>query len=315
MDLSQPFLMNGSPRGKGLTMISNKMLLAVSAAALALSAQAATAQTVKVENAVARLVYMPENRSDIAVEISQGSSNLPAPTVTRTARGVEINGGVNGRGRTLHSYQCNGGSRQQPPERPGEGVSVTVRGYGRIEAMDAPLIVVRGPRDIEINTGGAVYGAVGRGADNVKVRSGGCGDWVIANVTGNTDIAVGGSGRFWAGRADNVRIAIGGSGDVNVSEAGSLDVSIGGSGDVKVMQLTERANIAIAGSGDVQIVGGNIDSLSSTIAGSGDIDFGGTTRDLSVNIMGAGDVRVNRVTGNISRRVMGVGKVIVADQR
>lgn len=295
-------------------MISHKLLLAGSAAAFALVAQAASAQSMKVEHAVARVVYMPENRSDIAVEITQGNSNLPPLTVTRSGRDVVVNGGLGTRGRNNRIAQCRGGSRNQPVERPGEGSSVTVRGMGTIDMVDAPMIVIRGPRDVEINTSGAVHGAVGRGAENVKVRSGGCGDWVIANVEGNTEIGVGGSGRFWTGRADRLKVSISGSGDVIARQAGAMEVSIAGSGDVRVQQLTRSATIAIAGSGDVQIEGGNIENLSANIAGSGDVDFGGTTRDLTVNIMGTGDVRVQRATGNVSRRIIGIGKVMINQQ-
>lgn len=56
----------------------------------------------------------------------------------------------------------------------------------------------------------------------------------VSNV-GDAEVAVGGSGDIYLGRARKLSGAIGGSGSINVAEiSGPVDISIGGSGDVRI---------------------------------------------------------------------------------
>jgi len=287
-------------------------LLLAGAAVATLGGGAASAQSVRVDNAIARVVYMPEARSDIAVEIQQGNSNLPALEVVREGGNVRIDGNIYRRGPRTRALSCEGGRRgDTPPSRPGEGASASVRGTGRVELSNAPLIIIRGPRDADVRTDGAVFGAIGRGAENVRLAHSGCGNWVIANVANDTKVSIGGSGDVWTGSARKLDVSIGGSGDIRSTAVGDLSINIAGSGDVEVQRAEGDARISIAGSGDVDITDGRIGQLQVNIMGSGDVQVGGVVRDVSASIAGAGDIVIDRVTGNVSKRAVGSGDVRV----
>lgn len=273
-------------------------------AALAV-APAAQAADIEIKNAVARVVVIPEDRSDVGVEIIQGSSGLPALEMRRRGADVQIRGGV--RGRDLRD--CNGesaGARQ-----PGEGASVEVRRVGRVSLSDAPMIVLRTPRSVDVSVDGAVFGSVGRGATSVDLGNGGCGAWTVANVAGDLSLSAAGSGPMRAGTSQSLELSVAGSGNVVAGATGSADVSVAGSGDVQLVAATGDLDVSIAGSGDVLVRGGASRSLEVSIAGSGGVDHRGEVGDVEVSIVGSGDVRVARATGAVSRSIIGSGDVTV----
>ncbi|WP_312813868.1 GIN domain-containing protein [Brevundimonas sp.] len=292
--------------------IRTTVCMGVATAAL-LVAGSASAQSVKIENAVARVIYVVEDRRDIAIEVSNETGATPALQMSRSGDDITIRGNIGGRRNTIRINECHSGRSRAPQSSPGEGASVTIEGR-RVALSDAPMIVVRGPRTVKISTTGAVFGSIGRGAQSVELGSGGCGDWVVANVSGASDISIGGSGQVWSGSAQRLKVAIGGSGDVRAGRVEALEVAIGGSGDVTVQEVNGPVSVAIAGSGDVSVSGGRVSDLSAQIVGSGDVDIATTVQDASVGIMGSGDVRIQRVTGNVSKRIAGSGEVRIARQ-
>lgn len=293
--------------------IRTTVCMGVATAAL-LVAGSASAQSVKIENAVARVVYIVEDRNDVAVEVSNETGVLPSLQVTRSGGDITIDGGVGRRHDRIRINQCHTGRNTLVPSAPGEGASVVLNGSRRIQVSDAPMVVVRGPRSVKVSSTGAVFGSIGRGARSVQLSSGGCGDWVVANVNGNSSINIGGSGQVWAGSSEQLKVAIGGSGDVRASQVAALEVAIGGSGDVNIHRVDGPVSVSIAGSGDVTVRDGRISDLTAQIVGSGDIDIGGTVQDASVGITGSGDVRIQRVTGNMTKRTVGSGEVRVSQR-
>lgn len=286
---------------------------AASAAVLAaFAAQPAAAQDAEIRNAVARVIVIPEDRADIAVEITRGSADLPQLTVERRGSKVRIDGGL-GRRRSVMQLtndsirECNDG--RADARQPGEGATVEVRGKGRIRLEDAPLVVLRTPRDVDVSSGSGVYGAVGRGARSVDLGAGGCGNWTVANVDGRLEVAVGGSGTVRAGTSRLLEASVGGSGSVFAGATGDLDASIGGSGSIVVAGVNGPAEVAIGGSGDVTIRGGRASTLEVAVAGSGNVRFDGVADSLEASIAGSGDVRVAEVTGAVSRSIVGSGEV------
>ena len=274
------------------------------------AAAPASAGEVEIRNAVARVIVIVEDRQDIGVEVTQGRSRLPAIQVRRNGRDVEIDGGLRRNGIWGGNdgvRSCNSG--RADAAQPGQGATVEVRDLGRIRLEDAPLIVVRTPRDVDVSAGGAVFGAVGRGARSVELDSGGCGTWTVANVDGPLELGVGGSGSVRAGTSRTLDASVGGSGSIFAGGTGALKAAIGGSGGVEVASVNGRGDVSIGGSGGVNIRQGRMDKLSVAIGGSGDVRFGGTTRDLSVAIAGSGDVRVAAATGAVSRSIVGSGTV------
>ncbi|WP_447909338.1 GIN domain-containing protein [Brevundimonas bullata] len=286
---------------------------AASAAVLAaFAAQPAAAQDAEIRNAVARVIVIPEDRADIAVEITRGSADLPQLTVERRGSKVRIDGGL-GRRRSVMQLtndsirECNDG--RADARQPGEGATVEVRGKGRIRLEDAPLVVLRTPRDVDVSSGSGVYGSIGRGARSVDLGAGGCGNWTVANVDGRLEVAVGGSGTVRAGTSRLLEASVGGSGSVFAGATGDLEASIGGSGSIVVAGVNGPAEVAIGGSGDVTIRGGRASTLEVAVAGSGNVRFDGVADSLEASIAGSGDVRVAEVTGAVSRSIVGSGEV------
>jgi hypothetical protein len=290
-------------------LLSTAAVLAFAAAAPAF---AQNTPSVEIEHAVARVVVIVEDRTDIAVEVEQGSSGLPAIQVVRERDGdVRINGGLGRRVGGINMgdriRNCTAGPANAA--RPGDGASVEVRNIGRINITDAPLIVIRSPRDVNIDAGGATYGSVGRGARSVELGSGGCGAWNVANTDGPVSLSIGGSGDIGAGSSTALELNIGGSGTIVAGATGSLEVSIGGSGDVTVARINGPMEVNIGGSGDVAVRGGSAPTVEVNIAGSGDVRFDGTAGDVEASIVGGGDVTIARATGSVSKSIMGGGNV------
>lgn len=281
------------------------ILAAVSAAALTgLAAAPASAADVEIRDAVARVIVIVEDRQDVGVEVTQGRSALPAVQVRRNGRDVRIDGGL---GRNAIRNCASGPSDAR---QPGQGATVEVRRVGRVRLDDAPMIVLRMPRDVDLNAGGAVYGAVGRGARSIELGNAGCGDWTVANTDGQLSLSLGGSGSIRAGTSSALEASLGGSGSISAGATRSLEAAIGGSGDINVARIDGPAEVAIGGSGDVTIRDGASPSFEVAVAGSGNVRYGGSTRDLDVSIVGSGDVRVG-AADNVSRSIMGSGSVHV----
>lgn len=263
------------------------ILLSAAAVAAFATPTLAREPEVEIRDTVARVAVIIENRRDVAIEIEQGSSGLPPVQVSRLGDKYRIDGGLDGRNRIQN---CNS---NPDAARPGDGAVVQVRGTGRVNVADAPLIVIRTPAEVDVSAGGAVYGSVGRGARSVELGVAGCGDWDVANTEGP------------------VSLSIGGSGSVRAGATGPLEVSIGGSGDVAVASIQGDMEVAIGGSGDILVRGGAAPNVEISIAGSGDVRFDGTAGDVEATIVGGGDVTIARATGRVSRTIMGGGEVRV----
>ncbi|WGM46883.1 hypothetical protein KOAAANKH_01757 [Brevundimonas sp. NIBR10] len=285
---------------------------AASIAALGLIAVAPPASAkevpeVQVRHAVARMVVIVEDRTDVAVEIEGGTAGLPRPTVTRRGDEIRIDGEL-GRNAVRN---CEGGAGG-PGGQPGQTSSVEVRNHGRVQVSAAPLIVVRTPRQVEVSVsdGSAVFGAVGRGATSISLSNSGCGDWTVANTSGELDVSLAGSGDVWAGDAGSLDVSLAGSGRVSAGATRSLEVAIAGSGSVTARQVDGPVDASIAGSGDV-VVRGDAGRLDASIAGSGSVIVRGRVASIDSSIMGSGDVRAGSVAGSVSQNSVGSGRVRV----
>lgn len=285
------------------------VVLSLAVAGLASTAQA---QSVEIDNAVARVIYRVENRSDLEVTVAEtGRADIPALQIRRVGRNIHIDGLLEGRNRINGCHSRSGASA---PATPGENASVSIRGLGRIDLKDAPLLIIKGPRDVSIKTSGGVYGTVARGADNVAIATGGCGAWVVGNTSDAINVSIGGSGNVWTGSSRNMQLNIGGSGTVRSTRVNDLAVNIGGSGNVYIGEVRGDMDVRVGGSGNVEVGSGNIGQMQARVAGSGSLDINASVRDLDATIMGAGNIVVDRVTGNVSRRVVGVGNIRIRDQ-
>lgn len=306
-----------------------KAVIATAAVLTAIAAPAA-AQDVEIRDAVARVVVIPENRADIAVEVIPGRG-LPPLKVTRRGNDVLIDGELH-ENRRNQSWNCSGGGGYwSPAETPPGDMTVRVRGRDPIRVADAPLVTIRTPMDVDVSVGGAVWGAVGR-AGSVSFENMGCGNWTFANVSGELETSLKGSGDIRAGTSGSLEVSLMGSGEVQAGATGEAETSIMGSGNIRLAAARDlEANIMgsgditvgrvegpveanIPGSGNIVVEGGRTPNLNANIMGSGDIVFRGQAGNVSANIMGSGDVRVNSASGSVNQRHMGSGRVRVGSR-
>jgi hypothetical protein len=278
-------------------------------ALLAAPAFASPGPEVEIRHAVARVAVIVEDRTDVAVEVEQGTSGLPAIRVSRDGNQVSIDGGLRRRGflnRSDGIRNCRSGAEDG---QPGAGASVEVRDIGRVNLSDAPLIVIRTPRSVSIDASGAVFGSVGRGAASVDLGNSGCGNWNVANTEGPVSLSISGTGNIRAGTSNALEVSLSGAGSVTAGATRALGVSVSGVGDVIIARVDGPAEISVSGAGDVAVRAGTVPNLSVSVSGVGDVDFDGVATDVDASVSGAGDVNIARATGSVERSVSGVGDI------
>ncbi|WP_168075392.1 DUF2807 domain-containing protein [Caulobacter sp. SSI4214] len=271
--------------------------LAVLAAALAAAGAASAAPSVKIKDAVARVVVIPENRPDVKVEVIRDNASLPL-TVRQNGDEIIVDGDL----RHNRISSCN--------SRDGK-ITVHVRGVGDVDYDAMPQIAIRAPMNVKVAGGGAVFGDIGRSA-SVELDNAGCGTWTVANTAGAMKINQAGSGDTRAGSAGSLEVNIAGSGNVVTrAVAGDLEAAIAGSGDVRVASIGGRLKGNIVGSGNVTVAGGHARSVSANVMGSGNVTFDGDADAANVTVAGSGNIRIARVNGPVQKHVAGSGDVII----
>ncbi|MDZ4371771.1 MAG: DUF2807 domain-containing protein [Phenylobacterium sp.] len=276
--------------------MTNRLAVALLTAITAAAGASAQAASVEIKDAVARVTVIPEDRSDIRVEITSANARLPL-SVRNLGDDTIIDGDLDRRIR---------GCRNS-----GDASQVEVRGVGPVTWAQMPQVVIRTPRDVDIEANGAVFGSVGR-STTLELDNAGCGDWTVANVAGAAQVSQAGSGDTRLGSSRTLKVRVAGSGDVAAADVSDgLDVTVAGSGSARVRSASGPLDISIAGSGDVGIDGGRATTMKVSVAGSGDVDFNGSAGSLRARIAGSGDIRAAEVTGEVSKSVMGSGSVRV----
>lgn len=269
-------------------------VLAATASAAVMTAGAAQAATsVEIRDAAARVVVIPEARSDVKVEVIRTNASLPL-TVEDKGDRILVDGGLR---------RISGCTKQSGRVR------VRIGGVGDVAYDDLPQIVVRTPMKTKVAAGGAVFGSVGR-TDALELGNAGCGDWTLGNVRGDLQISQAGSGDVRSGTAGDLTVRLSGSGDITtqaISNGATIDVA--GSGNIRVASITGPLRASIAGSGDARF-GGRATNAVVRIAGSGDVWLQ-QVDGLNVRIAGSGDVHVAQLTGNLSKEIVGSGDILI----
>lgn len=257
---------------------------AAAAATLCFFAGHATAETynttaLRIDNAVAEVTVIPENRTNIDVRMGP-TGRLPALTVRQTAEGLVIDGGLRNRVRGCGSWV-------------GSGDSVRVSGIGTVRRQDLPRITVRVPRALNYQAGGAVYSTIGASSGG-SVRLNGCGDATLEAATGALEIELNGSG---GGRVDDV--------------GGALNATVNGSGSLRVAHANADATLRLNGSGSLEVasVAGRLDART---AGSGSLRSGAAGGDTRLVLTGSGDVEAGAINGALDAELRGSGSIRVA---
>jgi len=263
------------------------------AAAAALSGGAAQAASVEIKDAVVRVTVIPEDRTDVGVEIIRPNAELPLSVRTFGDRTV-IDGDLDHRIRN-----CDGGERPR----------IAVRGVGRVGWDEMPQVVIRAPRNVVLSSNGAVFGAIGRSA-SLELHNSGCSNWTVADVAGPAEIHESGAGSIRMGASDRLDVQMSGAAQIHATRVRQgLDARLSGAGGVRVDTLSGSMDAQVSGVGGVRVADGRASSMRASVSGLGSVEFGGAADRLNASISGMGSIRVKEVTGPVSKSVSGIGRV------
>lgn len=269
------------------------------AAAAAMTAGAAQAASVELRDAVARVTVVPEDRSDVKVEITRQNAELPLSISTSGDRTI-IDGGLDHRIRS-----CNG---------MGDDAKVRVRDVGDVRWADMPQVVIHTPRAVVFDAGGAVAGVIGRSA-SLDLRNSGCSNWTVADVAGDAVIRESGAGSVRMGASERLAIHLSGAGGIHATRVRqALDARLSGAGGVRIDDVRGAMDAQVSGVGQVKVTAGKVSTARVSVSGIGGVDFGGTADALNATISGLGSVRVNEVTGQVNKSVSGGGRVSIGNR-
>jgi hypothetical protein len=293
------------------------MMIRLLPVALALGALAtpvlAAETTLKVEHAAARLVVIPEARSDISYTVQPGRAGRPAIQMRRDGVALILDGGLettpgHSRVRGCDAWGASHLVDDRTVWKLDLGKAVRIDGVGSVKVADLPVITVHVPLDARIRAGDAVFGEVGP-SHSLDLASGGCGDWQVAEVSGAARLALGGSGEVHLDKVGETHVSLGGSGNVYLGSAGASEFSIGGSGNVRARRIDGPIRVSIGGSGGASINGGVAPRINASIGGSGNFVFKGEAGAVSAAVAGSGSVDIAKATGPVSKSVVGSGSV------
>ncbi|WP_334164308.1 hypothetical protein [Phenylobacterium sp.] len=268
------------------------------AVAASVSAGAAQAASVEIRDAVARVTVIPEDRSDVRVEVTAPNPRLPLTIRTVGDRTV-IDGDLDRRIRDCHGR--------------GERQKIRVRGVGEVSRADTPQVVIRTPRNVELSADGAVSGVIGR-SRSVSLSNAGCSSWTVADVAGRATIRESGAGSVRMGAAESLDVDISGAGSVHATRIrNGMDAELSGAGGVSVDELYGPVNADVSGVGKVRVAAGRASSLRASVSGIGGVEFDGPVGALNASISGMGGVSVKSVSGPVRKSVSGIGRVRIAE--
>lgn len=267
------------------------------AAAAALSAGAAQAAVVDFEDAAVRVTVIPENRSDVKVEVIRQHPGLPLKIRTEGDRTI-IDGGLEKRIRSCGD----------------EGRSVRIRDLGTVEEDELPTLVIRTPRDVKVEGGGVVRGSIGRSA-SLDLQTSGCSSWTVADVAGVARVRGSGAGNVRMGQAERLEVRLSGAGHLHAVRARQgLDAHLSGAGGVKIKQVGGPIDARVSGVGRIEVDEGRATTMKAHISGLGQVEFGGAADSLDASISGFGKVDVANVRGPVRKHVSGGGRVTVGER-
>jgi hypothetical protein len=250
--------------------------------------------SLRLRGVAARVTVIPEDRQDFQIEIDNSAGRAPMPTVNAEGGRVTIDGQLRGR---VENCLEDGGAE--------------LRGYEDITGAQLPAIIVRAPRNIDMDRGGAGMTEIGA-AESVRIDLSGCSAITVADVAGELNVDVAGSGEVRAAAARRLNADVAGSGEIHTGAIGeSVNVDIAGSGSVTVASLTGDLSADGAGSGNLNIQGGAVTMANIDLAGSGDVNIAAPVQTLQVSIVGSGDVTVDAAVGDVEAEIAGSGGVSV----
>jgi len=274
-------------------------ILLLAAAMASAAAGGAQAAKVDIRDAAVRVTVVPQDRSDIKVEIVKAHPDLPLEVSVSGDRTV-VDGGLAHRIR-----DCNG---------MGENARINIRDVGRVAYADLPQVVVYTPKAVDVDSNGAVIGSVGR-SGSLELDDSGCANWTVADVEGEAELHVSGAGNVKMGTAGKLDVHL--SGAANIQAVGvrdGMEARLSGAGNVRVANFAGPMDAQVSGVGQVRIAAGRANTMRASVSGIGQIEFEGQAQDLQASISGLGQIRVREVTGQVNKSVSGGGSIKVGNR-
>jgi len=279
--------------------ITSKILAAgVCLSLLALPAAAEDGPVLKIENYIGTVDVITGDYKEIKVTDADG-----AP-ISESRAGITIDGDE-----TIENVNCRQNSLSIDIGVGGWGWKKRAGGYKNLN--EYPRIKITAPDDTHlVISNSVIFGEIGNiGSGDIHVRS--CGDLDMADVSGELDLRISGSGDVSLGNAGRSDISVSGSGDISFENAGPVEVSISGSGDLEA-DTVESLVLSVSGSGDAQIqeVTGFAEIKSS---GSGDVEIDDINGGLDYRGSGSSDFDADYVAGDLTIKTTGSGEVSIDD--
>jgi hypothetical protein len=270
----------------------------LSALAAGPAAHAAEA-TLVLDHVAARVVVVPEARTNIAAEVRAGKGDLPRPSLQASGTEMRVSGGLP----EAVLKSCS---------RSGRGDSGTIRLHESrsVRVQDLPVVVVRTPMDLRIVADGAVIGEVGpaRSMELVQKR---CGDWRVGDVSDRFAATLEGRGDLDVGRTGRADLKLEGMGDVRIKSAGAFTASVEGLSKVTLGQVSGPVDVSLEGLGGVRINGGHATTFRASLEGMGSIRFDGVADSADASADGLGGIHIAEVRGPVRKSGSGLARVRV----
>jgi hypothetical protein len=271
--------------------------LTLAAVGLAAGGAAVAGPSVELRDAVARVTVIPEDRADVKVEMLTTNAALPLEVRTEGMTTV-ISGNLAHRISDCHSR--------------GDRPTAWVRGVGEVSYDNMPQVVIRTPKAVVLETGGAIYGAVGRGATSLDLENSGCSGWTVADVAGDVTLRESGAGSAKMGAANRLALRLSGAGSVHATQVRQgLDATLSGAGSVNIDDLSGPVQAHVSGVGHIKATQGHATTMRASVSGVGGVEFGGDAQSLDASISGFGGIRVKSVSGQVTKSVSGGGHVSI----
>src|SRR5579859_1261932 len=271
-------------------------LVSAAAALAAAGTAAAAGPSVEIRDAIARVTVVPEDRADVKVEMLTTNASLPLVVRTNGATTI-VDGNLSHR-----IYDC---------RHSGDRPTAWVRGLGEITYENMPQIVIHTPRAVAVETGGAVYGTVGRSA-SLELENSGCSAWTIADVAGDATLHESGAGSVHMGAAGRLALHLSGAGSVHATKVSQgLDATLSGAGGINIVELDGPVMAHVSGVGHIKAEQGHATTVRASVSGVGGVELGGDAQSLDALISGFGGVRVKSVSGSVTKSVSGGGHVSI----
>jgi hypothetical protein len=271
-------------------------LVAAAATLTVAGAASAASPSVEIRDAVARVTVIPEDRTDVKVEMLTNNAALPLQVRTSGSTTV-ITGDLAHR-----IYDCH---------TRGDHPSAWVRGVGEVKYENMPQVAIHVPKAVTVASNGAVYGVVGRAA-SLDMENSGCSGWTVADVAGDASLRESGAGSVKMGSAGKLHLNLSGAGGVHATDVRQgLDATLSGAGSVNIDSLSGPLMARVSGVGHIKVDQGHAAAMQATISGVGSVDFGGDAQSLDAQISGFGGIRVKAVSGQVNKSISGGGHVTV----